>query len=255
VVIMPSARSQSTTNGSKPKPRINNQKSRNWPESKSSCVTTKIVPIAEHSRNSRKRQIPKGHRFSIQKTSVVHEKTTTPRSGLRWKPTGKIFKTVGLRWVPTGKIFTSSTTKVDSEPQNGSNEDITNQYECEQTLDVSAGTLNLSAVQMTSDHNSSELGIHDHSNELSSSKLVLKVVPPVDKTSRQELELLFHHHITMLRITMLIADIEDDIQDPDDAMHNPPSHSSFLSKETCSHLSREIHSTTIDLLTPRLVNI
>ncbi|GJV15708.1 hypothetical protein Tco_1361031 [Tanacetum coccineum] len=48
---------------------------------------------------------------------------------------------------------------------------------------------------------SSELGIHDHSNELSSSKLVPKVVPPADKTatSRQELELLFHHHITMLR--------------------------------------------------------
>ncbi|GJW06322.1 hypothetical protein Tco_1568745 [Tanacetum coccineum] len=51
--VMPSARSQSTTNGSKPKPRINNQKSRNWPASKSSCVTTKTVPIAEHSRNSR----------------------------------------------------------------------------------------------------------------------------------------------------------------------------------------------------------
>ncbi|GKF56584.1 hypothetical protein Tco_0166924, partial [Tanacetum coccineum] len=56
----------------------------------------------------------------------------------RWKPTGKIFKTVGLRWVPTGKIFASSTTKVDSEPQNGSNADISNQYESAQTLDVSA---------------------------------------------------------------------------------------------------------------------
>nr|GFB12759.1 hypothetical protein [Tanacetum cinerariifolium] len=56
----------------------------------------------------------------------------------RWKPTGKIFKTVGLRWVPTGKIFISSTTKVDSEPTNGLNEDITNQYEREHTLDVSA---------------------------------------------------------------------------------------------------------------------
>ncbi|GJT17662.1 hypothetical protein Tco_0876368 [Tanacetum coccineum] len=149
--VMPSARSQSTANGSKPKPRINNQKSRNWPASKSSCVTTKTVPIAEHSRNSRnfsdykhfvcstcqkcvfnanhdscvtkflnevnsrakvpsnkttnrnkpveqisvakkpERQIPKGHRFSIKKTSVVHEKTMTPRSCLRWKPTGKIF--------------------------------------------------------------------------------------------------------------------------------------------------------------------
>ncbi|GJT84340.1 hypothetical protein Tco_1058682 [Tanacetum coccineum] len=62
-----------------------------------------------------------------------------------WKPTGKIFKTVGLRWVPTGKIITSSTTTVDSEPPNGSNEDITNPYECKQTLDVSAGTLNMHA--------------------------------------------------------------------------------------------------------------
>ncbi|GKF67275.1 hypothetical protein Tco_0196954 [Tanacetum coccineum] len=34
---------------------------------------------------------------------------------------------------------------------------------------------------MTSDHNSSELGIHDHSNELSRSKLVPKVVPQVDE--------------------------------------------------------------------------
>ncbi|GJT30945.1 hypothetical protein Tco_0911220 [Tanacetum coccineum] len=258
-MITPS--SSSTYNGSKPKPRSNTQTSRNWPASKNSLVTTKIVPIAEHSRNSRKfsdskhfvcstcqkcvfnanhdscvtkflkevnsrakvpsnktkkrnkpveqisvakkpeRQISKGHRFSIKNTSVVLEKTMTPRSCLRWKPTGKIFKTVGLRWVPTGKIFTSSTTKVDSEPTNGSNEDITNQYECEQTLNVSACTFNLSAA-MTSDQNSSELGIHDHGNEPSSSKLVPKVVPLVDKTtiSRQELELLFHHHITMLRL-------------------------------------------------------
>ncbi|GJZ70712.1 hypothetical protein Tco_0634563 [Tanacetum coccineum] len=36
------------------------------------------------------------------------------------------------------KIFDSSTTKVDSEPPNGSNEDITNPYECEQTLNLSA---------------------------------------------------------------------------------------------------------------------
>ncbi|GJV24124.1 hypothetical protein Tco_1376819 [Tanacetum coccineum] len=54
---------------------------------------------------------------------------------------------------------------------------------------------------MTSNHNSSELGIHDYGYEPSSSKLVPKVVPPADNTatSRQELELLFHHHITMLR--------------------------------------------------------
>ncbi|GKB33089.1 hypothetical protein Tco_0872490 [Tanacetum coccineum] len=70
----------------------------------------------------------------------MHEKTTSPRSSLRWKQTGIIFKTVGLRWVPTGKIFTSSTTKVDSEPRHGSNINITNLHECIQTLDSSAGT-------------------------------------------------------------------------------------------------------------------
>ncbi|GJS09232.1 hypothetical protein Tco_0366028, partial [Tanacetum coccineum] len=159
-----------------------------------------------------KRQIPKGHRFSIKKTTTVHKKTASPRSFLRWQPTGRILKTVCLRWVPTGKTFASSTTKVESEPLNGSNADIPNQCESEQALNVSAGTLLSTAVQasvvnvkwcllkitlqapflnvqmtfeqrssslvlhqMTSDHNRSELGIQDHSNEQSSSKLVPKV--------------------------------------------------------------------------------
>ncbi|GKC63395.1 hypothetical protein Tco_1095993, partial [Tanacetum coccineum] len=52
--VMPYARSKSTTYGSKPKPRINEQTPRNWHASKTSWVTTKIVPITEHSRNSRK---------------------------------------------------------------------------------------------------------------------------------------------------------------------------------------------------------
>ncbi|GJY39491.1 hypothetical protein Tco_0425855 [Tanacetum coccineum] len=203
--VIPSARFQSTADGSKPKPRSNNQTSRSLPVSKSTRVTITAVPKADHSKssssfsdskqfvcstchkcvfnanhdacitkllkevNSRakvpsnkttnrnkpveqiriakkpERQIPTGHRFSIKQTSAVHEKTMTLRSCLRWKPTGKIFRTVGLRWVPTGKIFTPSTTKVDSEPPNGSNADITNQYESTQTLDVSAGTSNLSA--------------------------------------------------------------------------------------------------------------
>ncbi|GJZ47632.1 hypothetical protein Tco_0601464 [Tanacetum coccineum] len=91
------------------------------------------------------RQIGIGQRFSLNKSSAVHEKPHTPRSCLRWKPTGRIFKTVSLRWIPTGKMFTDSTTKVDSEPPNGSNDDITNPYECNQTLYFSAGTSNSSA--------------------------------------------------------------------------------------------------------------
>nr|GEU44803.1 hypothetical protein [Tanacetum cinerariifolium] len=147
----------------------------------------------------------------LRNQSVVRQPTTfkseQPRiSKPRWKSTCKIFKTVGLKWVPTRKIFTSSTTKVNSEPLNGSNADITNQYECDQTLDVSAETrasrnFHLMYKSMTFDHNSSKLGLHDHSNEQSSSKLVPDVVPPADKTAptRQALELIFHHHITMLR--------------------------------------------------------
>ncbi|GKA16359.1 hypothetical protein Tco_0696106, partial [Tanacetum coccineum] len=85
------------------------------------------------------RQIFTRHRFSHNKSSALHEKPNTPRSCLRWKPTGRMFKTAGLRWIPTGKMFTDSTTKVDIETPNGSNEDINNPYECEQTLNVSAG--------------------------------------------------------------------------------------------------------------------
>nr|GEW01828.1 hypothetical protein [Tanacetum cinerariifolium] len=84
------------------------------------------------------RKIAIGQRFSLNKSSVVRENPNTPRSCHRWIPTGKIFKIAGLRWIPTGNMFIDSTTKVDSEPPNGSNEDITNPYECKQSLDVSA---------------------------------------------------------------------------------------------------------------------
>ncbi|GKE73412.1 hypothetical protein Tco_1535453 [Tanacetum coccineum] len=80
-----------------------------------------------------------GHKFYPNKTSAVYEKTS-PRSDLRWKPTGRIFKSVGLRWIPTGKTFDSCTGKVDNEHTHGSNIDIPNIHVCKQTLDLSAGT-------------------------------------------------------------------------------------------------------------------
>ncbi|GJW07166.1 hypothetical protein Tco_1569589, partial [Tanacetum coccineum] len=106
--------------------------------------------ISPKTRNNNKPVKPKSHtqkpgrqiairqRFSLNKSSAEHEKPKTPRSCLRWIPTGRIFKLVGLRWIPTGKMFIDSTTKVDGEPSNGSNEDITNPYKCDQTLNVSA---------------------------------------------------------------------------------------------------------------------
>ncbi|GJT85185.1 retrovirus-related pol polyprotein from transposon TNT 1-94 [Tanacetum coccineum] len=173
--VMHTTSLQNTTNGSKPKPRSNNQTSRSLPVSKSSCGMTNGVPLVDHSRNSSSfsnskhfvcstcqkcvfnanhdasltkflKKISKGYRISLNKSSAVHEKPNTPRSCLRWKPMGRIFKTIGLRWILTGNMFTDSTTKVDNEPPNGSNEDITNPYGCEQTLNVNIGTLNISAV-------------------------------------------------------------------------------------------------------------
>ncbi|GJX98571.1 hypothetical protein Tco_0355590 [Tanacetum coccineum] len=171
--VMPSARFQSIDNDSKPKPRSTNHSTRSLLVSKSGCVTitdcvfnanhdaciTKLLKevnlrakIQSHkTRNTNKpvdqkshtqkpgRQIITGHRFSPNKTSAVYEKTS-PRSDLRWKPTGRIFKSVGLRWVPTGKILASCTSKDDSEPTHGSNIDIPNIYECKQTFDLSTGT-------------------------------------------------------------------------------------------------------------------
>ncbi|GKC85852.1 hypothetical protein Tco_1141569 [Tanacetum coccineum] len=124
--VVPSARFQSTTDGSKPKPRR----------------TIKHLGIFT------------GHRFSPNKTSAVYEKTS-PRSDVRWKPTSRIFKYVGLRWIPTGKLFDSCTSKVDSEPPHGSNVDIPNIHECKQTLDVSADV----PVMRTSKHDESNTSV------------------------------------------------------------------------------------------------
>ncbi|GJS37737.1 hypothetical protein Tco_0536119 [Tanacetum coccineum] len=155
--------------------RLNPRASAQNKDAKSHKTTKRYMPV-EKSRASKKpeRQISTGHRFSNKKTTTVPEKTMNPRSCLRWKPTGRILKTVCLRWVPTGKLLNSCTGKVENEPTHGSNVDIPHIHACKQTLGLSAG---LVLHQMTFDHNRSELGIQDHSNEQSSSKLVPKVVP------------------------------------------------------------------------------
>nr|GEY49697.1 hypothetical protein [Tanacetum cinerariifolium] len=50
--VIPSARFQSTTDGSKPKPRSNNQTPRSLSVSKSSCVAITAMPKAGHSKSS-----------------------------------------------------------------------------------------------------------------------------------------------------------------------------------------------------------
>ncbi|GKA01709.1 hypothetical protein Tco_0674374 [Tanacetum coccineum] len=98
--------------------------------SETESVTPQFLHIATEANLGYYFKIFTGHRFSPNTTSAVYEKTS-PRSNLRWKPTGRIFKSIGLRWIPTGKLFDSCTSKVDSEPPHGSNK--------EQSLDLSAG--------------------------------------------------------------------------------------------------------------------
>ncbi|GJR08866.1 hypothetical protein Tco_0791518 [Tanacetum coccineum] len=121
--------------------KLNPRASAQNKDAKSHKTTKRYMPV-EKTRESKRpeRQILSGHRFSKKKTTIVPEKTMTPRSCLRWKQTGKIFKTVGLRWVPTGKLFNSCTSKVDSEPTHGSIVDIPHIHACKQTLGLSAGT-------------------------------------------------------------------------------------------------------------------
>ncbi|GJW08928.1 ribonuclease H-like domain-containing protein [Tanacetum coccineum] len=61
-------------------------------------------------------QIVIGQMFSLNKSSAVHEKPHTPRSCLRWKPTGRISKTVGLRYVRIDKSDNLIEIKIPSPP-------------------------------------------------------------------------------------------------------------------------------------------
>ncbi|GJW40752.1 hypothetical protein Tco_0066597 [Tanacetum coccineum] len=171
--VMHTTSLQNTTNGSKPNPRSNNQISRSLPVSRSSCGMSNGVSLVDHSRNSSSFSDSKhfvcstchkcvfnanhdncitkflkevNSRAKVQSSKTrnnnkpVEPKNHTQKSG-RQIAIGQRFspKKSSAVWIPTRKMFTDNTTKVDNEPPNGSNDDITNPYECDQTLNVSAG--------------------------------------------------------------------------------------------------------------------
>ncbi|GJV45027.1 hypothetical protein Tco_1429563, partial [Tanacetum coccineum] len=90
----------------KAKKKVNSRASAQKKDAQSHKTTKRYIPI-EKKNNSKNhgRQIPKGQRFSPNKSSAVYVKTTPPRSGITWKPTGRIFTYVGLRWIPTRKAI------------------------------------------------------------------------------------------------------------------------------------------------------
>ncbi|GJX37181.1 hypothetical protein Tco_0250484 [Tanacetum coccineum] len=126
------------------------------------------VNAPSSSRNSKKESYGSNdmaHTYFLEEgRKKTHDKTRIPNHRDMASARAHCTPNDCLRWIPTGKMFTNSTTNVDSEPLSGSNDDIANPYECDQTLYFSACTFNSSAGlvlhQMTLDHSSSSLGPH-----------------------------------------------------------------------------------------------
>ncbi|GJZ38062.1 retrovirus-related pol polyprotein from transposon TNT 1-94, partial [Tanacetum coccineum] len=84
--------------------QVNSRASAQKKHAQSHKTTKRYIPVEKKSDSKNHgRQIPIGQRFSPNKSSNVYLKTTPPRSGLTWKPTGRIFTQVGLKWIPIRK--------------------------------------------------------------------------------------------------------------------------------------------------------
>nr|GEW62493.1 hypothetical protein [Tanacetum cinerariifolium] len=83
---------------------LNSRTSAQKKHAQSHKKTKRYIPV-EKKNNSKNhgRQIPIGQRFSLNKSSNVFLKTMPPRSGLTWKPTGRIFTQVGIKWISIRK--------------------------------------------------------------------------------------------------------------------------------------------------------
>ncbi|GJY32723.1 hypothetical protein Tco_0417192 [Tanacetum coccineum] len=171
--VMPSARFQSTADGSKPKPRSNNQTPRSLHVSKSSCVTIAAMPIADHSKNSNSFSDSKhfvcstchkcvfnanhdacitkflkevNSRTKIQSNKTRNNNKLVEQKSHTQKPVRQIFTKHRFSPNKTFVVYKKTSPisdlgwKPTSEPTHGSNVDIPNIHECKQTMDLSTGT-------------------------------------------------------------------------------------------------------------------
>ncbi|GJY38653.1 hypothetical protein Tco_0425017 [Tanacetum coccineum] len=82
-------------------PKVNSRTSTQKKDAQSHKTTKRYIPVEKKSESrNHGRQLPIGQRITPNKSSNVYLKTTTPRSGLTWKPIGRIFTHVGLKWIP-----------------------------------------------------------------------------------------------------------------------------------------------------------
>ncbi|GJT78520.1 hypothetical protein Tco_1045245 [Tanacetum coccineum] len=84
--------------------------------------------------------IPIGQKFSSNKSLAVYLKITPPRSGLTWKPMGRIFTQVGLKWIPIRKSIETRYNTNDSDLPLGKETHNPNTVIYANSLSLSAGT-------------------------------------------------------------------------------------------------------------------
>ncbi|GJT77352.1 hypothetical protein Tco_1044077 [Tanacetum coccineum] len=84
--------------------KVNSRASAHKKDAQSHKTTKRYMPVEKRCDSKKHdKQIPIGQKFSPNKSSNVYLKTTPPRFGLTWKPTGRIFTQVGLKWIPIRK--------------------------------------------------------------------------------------------------------------------------------------------------------
>ncbi|GJX62899.1 hypothetical protein Tco_0295799 [Tanacetum coccineum] len=124
-------------------PVVNSRASAQKKDAQSHKTTKRYIPVEKKSDSKHNgRQIPIGQRFSLNKSSNVYLKTTPPRSGLTWKPTGRIFTQVGLMWIPIKKSVETYYNTNDSASPLGKKNHNPNTTICANSSSLSAGEVN-----------------------------------------------------------------------------------------------------------------
>ncbi|GJS59939.1 hypothetical protein Tco_0654723 [Tanacetum coccineum] len=121
--------------------KVNSHASAQKKHAQSHKTTKRYIPVEKKSDSKNHgRQIPIGQRFSPNKSSNVYMKTTPPRSGLTWKPMGRIFTQVGLKWIPIRKSVETRYNTNDSASPLGKETHNPKTVICANSSSLSAGT-------------------------------------------------------------------------------------------------------------------
>ncbi|GJR09066.1 hypothetical protein Tco_0791718 [Tanacetum coccineum] len=146
--------------------KVHSRASAQKKDAQSHKTTKRYMPV-EKKCDSKKhdRQIPIGQKFSPNKSSNVYLKTTPPRSGLTWKPTGRIFTQVGLKWIPIRKPVETRYNTNDSASPLGKETHNPKTVICANSSSLSAGTS--MASEPISSKGSSNVWICQISQEIS----------------------------------------------------------------------------------------